>query len=132
MLAAWHAFVLNEHSRRPTPGMPVFYERLTRAYRDAPVVHLSTGAWNVAPTLTRFRLATCIPPAPCYSPIGTDRDQLVPQRNGPQTQEPGTVDRRVSEREVVLIGDDGQHDEEIYGNFVTSHTDGWSRSASAS
>ena len=23
----------------------------------------------------------------------------------------------------VLIGDDGQHDEEIYGNFVTSHPD---------
>jgi phosphatidate phosphatase APP1 len=23
----------------------------------------------------------------------------------------------------LLIGDDGQHDEEIYGNFVTSHAD---------
>ncbi len=29
-------------------------ERLTREHPGTPVVYLSTGAWNVAPTLTRF------------------------------------------------------------------------------
>jgi phosphatidate phosphatase APP1 len=55
MLAAWHTFVVNEHARSTTPGMPVLYERLTTQFPGLPVVYLSTGAWNVAPTLTRFR-----------------------------------------------------------------------------
>jgi hypothetical protein len=42
------------HCRRPVPGMAGLLERLTRAHPDAPVIHLSTGAWNVAPTLHRF------------------------------------------------------------------------------
>ena len=29
LLAAWHTFVVNEHARATTPGMPVLYERLT-------------------------------------------------------------------------------------------------------
>ena len=28
LLAAWHTFVVNEHARATTPGMPVLYERL--------------------------------------------------------------------------------------------------------
>ena len=31
MLAAWNTFVLNEHARRPVPGMAVLYERLVNA-----------------------------------------------------------------------------------------------------
>ena len=68
---AWMRVVLNEHSRRPTPRMPVFYERLTRAYRDA------TSGLSADRCLERRAhsdpfpwLAPCIPPAPCYSPIG--------------------------------------------------------------
>ena len=29
LLAAWHTFVVNEHARATTPGMPVLYERLS-------------------------------------------------------------------------------------------------------
>ena len=54
LLAAWHTFVVNEHARATTPGMPVLYERLITRHPGAPVIYLSTGAWNVAPTLTRF------------------------------------------------------------------------------
>lgn len=54
LLAAWHTFVVNEHARATTPGMPVLYERLRESHPSGPVIYLSTGAWNVAPTLTRF------------------------------------------------------------------------------
>ena len=54
LLAAWHTFVVNEHARATTPGMPVLYERISSRYPGAPFIYLSTGAWNVAPTLTRF------------------------------------------------------------------------------
>ena len=45
-LAAWNTFVLNEHARRPVPGMAVLYERLRRGHKGAPIIYLSTGAWN--------------------------------------------------------------------------------------
>nr|HPM52347.1 DUF2183 domain-containing protein [Rhodoglobus sp.] len=60
-LAAWNTFVLDEHARTPVAGMAVLYERLTRANPGAPVIYLSTGAWNVAPTLTRFMARNLYP-----------------------------------------------------------------------
>jgi phosphatidate phosphatase APP1 len=122
MLAAWHAFVLNEHSRRPTPGMPVFYERLTRAYADAPVIYLSTGAWNVAPTLTRF-LARNLYPAGTLLLTDWGPTDTSWFRSGSDHKR-RSLERLAGEfPEVkwILIGDDGQHDEEIYGDFVSKH-----------
>jgi phosphatidate phosphatase APP1 len=124
LLAAWHAFVLNEHSRRPTPGMPVFYERLTRAYPDAPVVYLSTGAWNVAPSLTRFLARNLYPPGTLLlTDWGPTEDSWF--RSGSDHKRK-SLERLVGEfpnMKWILIGDDGQHDEEIYGDFVTEHPD---------
>ena len=124
LLAAWHAFVLNEHSRRPTPGMPVFYERLTRAYPVAPVLYLSTGAWNVAPSLTRFLARNLYPPGPLLlTDWGPTQDSWF--RSG-RDHKQKTLERLAGEfpqLKWVLIGDDGQHDEEIYGEFVSKHPD---------
>ena len=63
-VAFWNTFVLDEHARIPTPGMAVLYERLVRAHPGAPVIYLSTGAWNVAPTLTRFLSRNLYPAGP--------------------------------------------------------------------
>ncbi|MFP5283052.1 MAG: App1 family protein [Actinomycetes bacterium] len=124
LLAAWHAFVLNEHSRRPTPGMPVLYERLNQTYATAPVVYLSTGAWNVAPTLTRFLSRNLYPPGPLlltdWGPTetswfrsGTDHKHRSLER----------LTTEFPDIRWLLVGDDGQHDEEIYGEFVDKHPD---------
>ena len=64
LLAAWNTFVLDEHARMAVPGMAVLYERLGNAYPGAPVFYLSTGAWNVAPTLTRFLSRHLYPAGP--------------------------------------------------------------------
>ena len=64
LLAAWNTFVLDEHARVPTPGMSVLLERLAAAHPGTPVIYLSTGAWNVAPTLTRFLSRNLFPAGP--------------------------------------------------------------------
>lgn len=64
LLAAWHTFVLDEHARAAVPGMAVLFERIVAAYPGAPVIYLSTGAWNVAPTLTRFLSRHLYPAGP--------------------------------------------------------------------
>jgi phosphatidate phosphatase APP1 len=124
LLAAWNTFVLDEHARAAVPGMAVLYERLANAHPGAPVVYLSTGAWNVAPTLTRFLSRHLYPAGP-----------LLLTDWGPTSESwfrSGPAHKRASLRRLaqdfphvrwLLVGDDGQHDEEIYADFVATHPD---------
>jgi phosphatidate phosphatase APP1 len=122
MLAAWHTFVVNEHARSTTPGMPVLYERLTGRNPGAPVIYLSTGAWNVAPTLTRFLSRNLYPAgALLLTDWGPTADAWF--RSGKQHKQ-ANLERLAHEFPQIrwlLIGDDGQHDPEIYTEFCANH-----------
>ena len=120
LLAAWNTFVLDEHARVPTPGMAVLLERLTTENPGSPVIYLSTGAWNVAPTLTRFLSRNLYPAGPLLlTDWGPTHDRWF--RSGREHKR-GNLRRLAREFPDVrwlLIGDDGQHDEEIYAEFTT-------------
>lgn len=124
LLAAWHTFVVNEHARATTPGMPVLYERLTSQHPGAPVIYLSTGAWNVAPTLTRFLSRNLYPRgALLLTDWGPTPDRWF--RSGREHKR-ASLERLAEEFPDVrwlLVGDDGQHDEAIYGAFVARHAE---------
>lgn len=124
LLAAWHTFVVNEHARATTPGMPVLYERLTTRYPGSPLIYLSTGAWNVAPTLTRFLSRNLYPAgALLLTDWGPTTDRWF--RSGREHKR-SSLERLAGEFPQIkwlLIGDDGQHDESIYGDFVAAHPD---------
>jgi phosphatidate phosphatase APP1 len=121
-LAAWHTFVVNEHARATTPGMPVLYERLTSQHPGAPVIYLSTGAWNVAPSLTRFLSRNLYPAgALLLTDWGPTADAWF--RSG-KLHKRNSLERLAHEFPQIkwlLIGDDGQHDPIIYGDFVREH-----------
>ncbi len=123
-LAAWNTFVLDEHARTPTPGMSVLMERIVRKNPDAPVLYLSTGAWNVAPALTRFLSRNLYPAGPkLLTDWGPTRDRWF--RSG-QEHKRSSLERLAKEFPSVkwlLIGDDGQHDEAIYAEFARNHPD---------
>jgi phosphatidate phosphatase APP1 len=124
LLAAWHTFVVNEHARATTPGMPVLYERLTSQHPGAPVIYLSTGAWNVAPTLTRFLSRNLYPRgALLLTDWGPTPDRWF--RSGREHKR-ASLERLAEEFPDIkwlLVGDDGQHDESIYGAFVARHAE---------
>ena len=121
-LAAWNTFVLDEHARRPVPGMAVLYERLVRSRPNTPVIYLSTGAWNVAPTLNRFMERNLYPPGPLLlTDWGPTHDRWF--RSG-RLHKQQSLERIASELPNIkwlLIGDDGQHDEELYAEFAEKH-----------
>lgn len=121
-LAAWNSFVLDEHARTPVAGMAVLYERLQRAHPGSPVVYLSTGAWNVVPTLTRFLSRNLYPRGPLLlTDWGPSTERWF--RSGPEHKR-RSLERLAEEFPGVrwlLIGDDGQHDEHIYGDFARRH-----------
>ena len=54
MLAAWNSWVRHTNTRKPVPGMADFYRELLADRPGAPVVYLSTGAWNTFETLESF------------------------------------------------------------------------------
>ena len=121
-LAAWNSFVRDEHARRPVPGMAVLLERLVTDNPGIPVVYLSTGAWNIAPTLRRFLGRHLFPSgALLLTDWGATHDRWF--RSG-QEHKRTNLERLATEFpniSWVLIGDDGQHDEEIYGEFAGKH-----------
>jgi phosphatidate phosphatase APP1 len=122
LLAAWNTFVLDEHARIAVAGMSVLYDRIARSHPGAPVVYLSTGPWNVAPTLTRFLGRNLYPPGPLLlTDWGPTPDRWF--RNGAQHKRDSL--RRLAEEfpgiRWLLVGDDGQADERLYGEFAASH-----------
>jgi phosphatidate phosphatase APP1 len=124
LLAAWNSFVVDEHARQPVPGMAVLIERLEREHPGSPVIYLSTGAWNVAPTLIRFLRRHLYPSgAILLTDWGPTHDRWF--RSG-QDHKRTNLRRLATEFPSVrwlLVGDDGQHDDAIYTSFAIEHPD---------
>ncbi|MCA4135023.1 App1 family protein [Arthrobacter sp. M4] len=122
LLALWNTFVLNERARMATPGMSVLLDRLVGQHPNAPVIYLSTGPWNAAPTLARFLTRNMYPTgALLLTDWGLTHDRWF--RSGREHKH-RNLERLVQEFPNIrwlLIGDNGQHDEEIYAQFARDH-----------
>jgi phosphatidate phosphatase APP1 len=124
LLAAWNTFVLDEHARRPVPGMAVLYERLLQDHPGAPVFYLSTGAWNVAPALSRFLKRHLYPSGPLLlTDWGPTHDRWFRSGRDHKRTSLLRLATEFPELHWVLVGDDGQHDEELYGDFAEAHSE---------
>ncbi|WP_433955493.1 App1 family protein [Janibacter indicus] len=119
MIAAWNTFFRHEGTRRAVPGMATMYRELLAEHPSAPIVYVSTGAWNLVPALTRFLRRAGYPLGPMlmtdWGPTNTgwfrsgqDHKRAALHR----------LARELPEVRWVLIGDDGQHDPSLYGEFA--------------
>lgn len=118
LLAAWNTFVLDEHARVATPGMAVLLDRLAGSIPGAPVIYLSTGAWNVAPTLARFLSRNLYPAgALLLTDWGPTHDRWFRSGRDHKRANLRRLALEFPEISWILVGDDGQHDEAIYSEF---------------
>lgn len=123
-IAAFNTFVRHARARHVVPGMAPMYRALLTEHPGAPIFYVSTGAWNTAPTLTRFLQRSGYPPGPLlltdWGPTNTGWF-----RSG-QDHKIASLHRLAREFPRIrwlLVGDDGQHDPKIYGDFARDHPD---------
>ncbi|OYN86674.1 ABC transporter ATP-binding protein [Parenemella sanctibonifatiensis] len=124
LIAAWNSFVVHENARQAVPGMAEMYAEMLHDHDGAPTVYVSTGAWNTAGFLTRFLQHYGFPSGPLLltdwgpTPAGW-------WRSGPAHKR--ACLQRLAEDfpgiRWVLVGDDGQHDPALYGDFASQHPD---------
>lgn len=119
LIAAWNTFVLREHARAAVPGMAEFYRELLATQPGCPVIYLSTGAWNVAPTLTRFLSRNGFPEGPLlltdWGPTNTGWFRSGREHKQQALRRLATDLPNIR---WLLVGDDGQHDPQIYAEFA--------------
>ncbi|UFU03277.1 DUF2183 domain-containing protein [Ruania suaedae] len=118
-IALWNTFVRHGSARHVVPGMAQMYTRLQAEHPQTPLFYLSTGAWNIMPTLVQFLRSHAFPAGPM---LMTD---WGPTNTG--WFRSGQEHKRVALRRLaaefpqirwILVGDDGQHDPSIYREFA--------------
>lgn len=124
LLAAWNTFVLRGKARRAVAGMAPMYRRILSAQPGAPIVYLSTGAWNTVGTLTRFLGEAGYPLGPLLmTDWGATNTGWF--RSG-QDHKRGSLHRLARDFPDIrwlLVGDDGQHDPKLYEEFAQARPD---------
>lgn len=122
MIAAYNTFVRTEAARQSVPGMAKMYRQLLSEHPGAPLIFVSTGAWNTQPFLKRFLARHGYPNGPMlmtdWGPTNTGwfRSGVTHKRDSL-----AALARDFPDIKWLLVGDDGQHDPQIYGDFVREH-----------
>ncbi|HMR48885.1 MAG TPA: DUF2183 domain-containing protein [Arachnia sp.] len=118
MLAAWNSLVLTEQARQAVPGMARLYQRLLAGHPGAPIIYVSTGAWNTYPMIRRFMTRHGFPDGAMlltdWGPTNTGWFRSGPDHKRRALRE---LARDLPGIRWLLIGDDGQHDPELYAEF---------------
>lgn len=109
--------------RTPLPGAAALYRALVGSER--PVFYLSTSPWNLHEILLEFIALRRFPLGPMLlTDWGPSRSGLF--RIGAQEHKLGVVRRLLDEHPrlgLILVGDSGQADPEIYATLAREHPD---------
>ena len=111
--------------RAPLPGAAALYRELGRAAGapGLPVFYLSTSPWNLHDVLIEFLAMRGFPLGPLLlTDWGPGRGTLF--RIGARDHKLGLIKQILDEHpdlELLLVGDTGQHDPEIYAAAAAAH-----------
>ncbi|MGO4955715.1 App1 family protein [Luteococcus sp. Sow4_B9] len=123
-IAAWNSFVVTEEGRRAVPGMARMYQQMLAEHPGAPVIYVSTGAWNTHAFLTRFLARHGFPKGAMlltdWGPTNTGWFRSGPDHKRQSLRE---LARDFPNIKWVLVGDDGQHDPSLYAEFAELQPD---------
>lgn len=124
LVALWNTFIRHGSARHVVPGMASMYSQILADNPHAPLFYVSTGAWNIMPTLVQFLRSHGFPAGPM---LLTD---WGPTNSGwfrSGREHKSAALRRLAAEfphiQWVLVGDDGQHDPLLYREFAREYPD---------
>lgn len=124
MLAAYNTFVLPETARRVVPGMSALYRSLLAHNPGSPMLYLSTGAWNTQPIINRFLQRHGFPSgALLMTDWGATETAVFRSGREHKRSQLRRLAVEFPNIQWLLVGDDGQHDPEIYDEFAAEMPD---------
>jgi len=112
-------FLHNARTRLPFEGVAALYRALVAGpdgQRQNPIFYVSSSPWNLYDFLVDFLAYHGLPAGPLFlTDYGFDRDRLVRKGHRRHKLEAiGRIATTYPHLSLVLIGDSGQHDPEIY------------------
>ena len=123
-VALWNTFGRHEAARRPVPGMAEFYQAIASDNPDVLVVYVSTGPWNVAPAIDSFLNRHAYPPGPLLlTDWGPTPDGWFRSGRAHKRTELQRLITELPQLSWILVGDDGQHDPDLYCEVVGTTPD---------
>jgi phosphatidate phosphatase APP1 len=122
--AARRTLLSTSSSRRSVPGMAALLNEAVRDQDHPAVLYLSNGPWNLAGLASRFLRRDDFPAGPT---LMTDWG-ITPRRwfrDGKEHKRSSIARLHKDFPHItwVLIGDDGEHDPQIYLDFARDHRD---------
>jgi phosphatidate phosphatase APP1 len=122
--AAWRTLSGSSATRRSVPGMANLLQAAVAGQADPAVVYLSNGPWNFAGPITRFLDRHGFPPG---AVLMTDWG-VTPHRwfRDGREHKSSSLARLVEDLPHftwVLVGDDGEHDPDLYGDLAKARPD---------
>lgn len=109
---------------RPVPGMAELYARACRA-PGTTVHYVSAGPWQLYPPLEAFRRDTGLPAGTWHLRAFRWKDERVLNLfAAPHAHKTAAIESLLTaapHRKLVLVGDSGEHDPEIYGDLARRH-----------
>jgi phosphatidate phosphatase APP1 len=118
-IAAWNSFIRDESARQSVPGMAKLYTSLLTRHPGAPLIYISTGAWNTHGFLSRFLKRHAYPCGPMLlTDWGPTNAGWFRSGWAHKAESLLELTRDFPKISWVLVGDDGQHDPAIYSDFA--------------
>jgi len=128
LMMFWRLFAATAQERVPFPGVAEFYRGLHAGAADGgegnPIIYVSRSPWSIYPTLDAFFRMHRIP----TGPILMLRDWGITYRDPLPRRAPEHKDEMIDmvlrvypDLPVVLVGDSGQRDPEVYTGLAERH-----------
>ncbi len=124
LVAFRNAFLSRESARQTVPGMSELYADIVASHPDLFLVYLSTGAWNVAPPLQAFLARHGFPTGPLLlTDWGPTEAGWFRSGSDHKREQLKRLFAELPDLTWILVGDDGQHDPQVYAEAAGEHPD---------
>ncbi|MCB1800179.1 MAG: DUF2183 domain-containing protein [Gammaproteobacteria bacterium] len=120
----WHLYFADSSARRPFPGMDRLLRRLhagSSGSASNPMLYVSRSPWSIYPMLEAFFQQHDIPDGPVLllRDWGISWRHPLPRRAEDHKQRMiDSAMRSFADLPIILIGDSGQHDPEVYADIA--------------